>query len=161
MGKKAAIKKTSKASWLVRGLVCTFAGFIVWQLGFSHTYESGRPLTYAEARRHSPISLPPSARNIWIAKHRQWVGFEEYVRFEAPLAECEAFAESLLQNEKLAPVDLTDQEPRHPISPKGIHDLSWFDLAKVKNGLRNDGNMTLKQIYIDRDRGVFYYVNSD
>jgi hypothetical protein len=77
-------------------------------------------------------------------KYRQWIAFEQYVRFEAPPAVSDRRGHT------------TEVRP----SPV-FRDLSWFDLAKARDVVSAGGGSGEPQVWVDQERGVFYFRLTD
>lgn len=121
-------------------------------------YESPVFATASEARKHVGTPLPDEAVNIQLASYREWIAAEDYLQFEAPVEVCLEHAAKLFPNLQLA----AEPIPEYFLPfPKNSHfqDLSWFDLGKAGSVLSvSQGNKT---IFIDQERGVFYYHMTD
>lgn len=121
-------------------------------------YESPVFATATEARQHIGTTLPDEATNIQLAEYREWIAAEDYLRFEAPVEVCFDHAAKLFPNLQLA----AEPIPEYFLSfPKSSHfqDLSWFDLGNAGSVLSaREGN---QKIFIDQERGVFYYHFTD
>jgi len=131
------------------------------------TIESRRPLSLAEAKQ-CPIPLPKSAHDIQYAAYADWQILDCYVRFEASPEDCIAEAKALLaQDEKTGPqIPELDRKFRAATSGPSystqyFKDLSWFDMGRLpqdRQVLEIGGDNDLEpHIWIDQDRGVFYY----
>lgn len=85
---------------------------------------------------------------------------KEYIRFEAPVDQCVFFAENVLKAQlgnvgadaTLRSFDGSDV-PRSDPRPL---DVSWFDVRRVRRGLIG-GQQYGPRVWVDLDRGVFYY----
>ncbi len=123
-------------------------------------YELPLFATAAEARKHIQVPLPDAASNIRYASYHEWVAAEVYLRFEAPVDVCLNQAAELLPKKSLsisANARANNLIP-FPKSPQ-FKDLSWYDLGEVKNVVSaTEGHIS---IFIDQDRGVFYYHYTD
>jgi len=122
-------------------------------------YESPAFLTASEARKHIAVSLPDEATNIRFAGYREWIAADDYLRFEAPVDVCLKHAAVMMPKSPLQQhQDRSSSAGTHP-SSLHLKDLSWFDLKRATNVVSaRDG---MKALFIDQDRGVFYYRFTD
>jgi hypothetical protein len=131
------------------------------------TIESQRPLSLVEAKQ-CPIPLPKSAHDIQYAAYADWQILDCYVRFEASPQDCLAEAKALLaQDEKTGSrIPESDRTFRPAVtvpspSSRYFKDLSWFDIGQLLEKPRcleiGGDNDIEPHIWIDQDRGVFYY----
>jgi hypothetical protein len=121
------------------------------------------PLTVEQARQQDcPIPLPNSARNVqFVVDSGGLIALEILVRFEAPVEICRnhvhvAFDAWEKQNQHLLMPSLIAID--HTPSPEDkdmVGRASWFDVEKIKHGLRTDSSYDI-QFWIDEDRGIFY-----
>ncbi len=154
--------KPTPAALVVLILLLILIVWAVWQFLFPHGYESPGPLTLAQAQSHCPIALPASAVNIRIATYSHAVQFVQYVRFEAPVADCSAHAKSLLPGAAESRFDASAAGFGPPFNPGAFRDLTPFDWRGIKNGVQyGTGGPSEPCIRIDLDRGVFYYQMTD
>jgi hypothetical protein len=125
-------------------------------------YESPAFATATEARKHLAIALPDEATNIRFSGYRQWIAADDIMRFEAPVEVCLQHATMMLSGRKLEPLDGKDlaEVATRPIS-SNFQDVSWFDLAKATNVVHARGGSHQPAIWIDQDRGTFYYHMTD
>ena len=85
------------------------------------------------------------------------------MRFEAPVAVCLQAAAAIAPGKKLKPVS-HDELPFNagPIRKDVFHDLScWFDLDRATNVLSAGGGPSDACVWVDVNRGVFYYRVTD
>lgn len=131
------------------------------------TIQSRRPLSLAEAKQ-CPIPLPKSAHNIQYAEHADWQILDRFVRFEAPPQDCIAEAKAILAEDEKAGSRIPESDRTfHPAATlptagsEYFKDLSWFDACKLPQSphwLEIGGDADIEpHIWIDQDRGVFYY----
>lgn len=155
-------KKTSALTWAVLLLILLLAGWAAWDLLALHVIEPGGPVSISEAEAFGHFSIPPTATQIRIAGYRQWLQYERYIRFEAPVADCENTASSILAGEALTPVGAEELSfVVTTVRPSVFRDFSWFDLQNAKNVVTGGGGPGKPYVWIDRDRGVFYYKVAD
>jgi hypothetical protein len=112
------------------------------------------PTNVQQARKFGcPIPLPDSAKNIQFGTAGAFKSYEYLVRFEASPEECRAFIKEqavyLNANGDMTPIREAPQ-PEEAMFGK----TPWFDIQNIKRGeMMTKGN----EIWIDDDRGVFYY----
>jgi hypothetical protein len=139
-----------------------------------HLVQTRGPVSVVQARA-CPIALPVTARNIQYRKYRHWVAFKDCVRFEAPVEDCIAHTRRVVGPGALKPYP--DSPAWMPAGKDGKPDAElqaiwlasqapryapWFDLASTKRGLTGgEGGSSQAQVWIDLDRGVFYYAMTD
>jgi hypothetical protein len=126
------------------------------------------------AQKSCPITLPNSATNIQYGIWSLWQAHMTFVRFEAPVADCLKHAEKVLNEDAVSYsikgvsiVESTDfPKPLNPGTPAEKFDVNWFDVEAISNGIQ----FKLKSeqqycpsiiVYVDQNRGVFYYQNYD
>jgi len=131
-----------------------------WSVFFPHRYESTEVLSGEEAVNRSPIALPDAASNVRVATYTHWVAYSQYVRFEAPTPVCLAHAKAMTGQEPPAPKALDEDERRcfHLYFADG---LPWFDTAHIRNGVVLGGGPSVPKVWVDTDRGIFYYQITD
>jgi hypothetical protein len=141
--------------------------YFAWVWMHDEIMESRGAITREQAQRECPIPLPASAHAVqyaWIVGGLQYTF--QFVRFEAPVADCFAHAQSLF-------AENAAHNPRykvptfvptsHPSAP-GCSELhtEWFDIQNIVDGKSaGNGPGNGPQIWIDTERGVFYYYLTD
>ncbi len=155
---------------IVLGLLVAGSLLFAWTMCVPHTRQIDAPVSLAQAEG-CPIPLPPTARNIRYRLRRQWIELDETVRFEAPVDVCIAHADTVIKACQARfgseyPVEQKTLAKMHP--PEGAMNSyrssspAWFDVWNIVNGLEAGGGGTLRpKIWIDTDRGVFYYQLTD
>ncbi len=137
--------------------------------GPAEVIQSRGPLNLAEAKLLSGLPYPDSAKNIRFARFSQWVAYETFVRFEAPEADCIAFAERIMvaydrEHARSAPVKLgTFEGPIDRSIASSSHlDTHWFDVQAIRHGIvGGSGPSHSPKVWIDTARGVCYYKQTD
>jgi len=135
------------------------------------------PVSVEEARKLGcPILLPDSARNVQFAWYDQWVISQTYVRFEADPAVCHAHAKTLVEDnvKRVADIPVSNQTdltsltsaPQNSLLQPGrlnpLGSLPWFNIQDIKHGSFRHGIVSYDpDIWIDDDKGIFYYRNTD
>jgi hypothetical protein len=143
--------------------------------GPAEYFQSREPLSVAEARKLTGFPFPSSARNIRFAHFRHWVGYEDFVRFEAPSKDCITFAEQVIAAKKSP----GDDKPADQLAEFGWHvdrpiatcrelNIDWFDVEKINRGTTGKRGMVggrgpshAPKVWIDLERGVCYYWSHD
>jgi hypothetical protein len=157
---------------ILGGALLGFVGlcaWVTWELERYDLVESGGPVDLAEARRRLPFDYPDSAHHIRFASFSQFVAFEMLIRLEAPIEDCRAVAERVIAEhnarhpDRIVP-DLAaiGQDAHDPPIDSAHFRTDWFDIAAIGNGLVGGkrGSHT-PQVWVDLDRGVFYYLIND
>jgi hypothetical protein len=149
--------------WIALIVVLAALVYGVWQLFGLHVNEPPRPATPAQAEAYTGVALPAEARNIGVAGYRQWIEFAQYVRFEAPANVCLRYAAAVAPGAELQPIDETQLElDARPIREGVLTHFGWFDLAKAKNVVGTGGTPDqMAQVWVDQERGVFYFRKTD
>ena len=89
------------------------------------------------------------------------------MRFEASVANCETYARLLLPDVQVRAFPSDNESDSYfyelPKFPPGTsHTLDWFDIPSIVNGICfGEGGPGQATIYVDRDRGIFYYRIAD
>ena len=153
----------TRRRWIVRVLVLAAVVYGVWQLVGLHVNEPAGPATPAQAQEYTGVPVPAEAKNIRIAGYRQWIEFANYVRFEAPVDVCLKYAGAVAPGTALQPVDEYQLErDARPIRENVLKNFGWYDLAKAKNVVGAGGTPgQMAQVWVDQDRGVFYFRKTD
>jgi len=126
------------------------------------------PMTYEEAySKKLGFPLPKGCFNVTYAEVADWQLHDIYARFEAPVDVCLrhidtvlAWHDSMYKNNTSYPkAEITN-------SMRGGGDLTipapWFDLDKLKHGIEAGTNASHQpMIWVDTDRGVFYFHETD
>jgi hypothetical protein len=135
---------------------------------FTHgetTIRYDKPMSYMDATNAGfDFPLPTSSHNVRFYYFADWQAYEFAVRFEAPVEDCVkqipivlAWDDKTYNRTSSYPViNVTNVERQ------GEGHVTWFDTDKITNGIYTgvDGSHT-PQIWIDRDKGVFYFWETD
>jgi hypothetical protein len=146
--------------------VAILVGFFLWMTHASIDQSKG-PTSRDEALSHCSIPLPPSAHNVQYASYA--AGLQEghfYVRFEAPVADCYSNAKAVFaERAKQSPhyVIPAFQPVSHPEREKSSDlRIDWFDNDQIAKGVvAGTGWSWEPRIWIDENRGIFYYEVND
>lgn len=125
-----------------------------------------------QAQKECPIPLPANAKNISYGHWSCGIGFEDYLRFEAPPETCLAHIAVVLEacspKEHIAsqpslPKPNKIASPPQPVrSSSREFDVGWFDIQNIRNGVTaGRGFSSDPQVWVDTNRGVFYYRITD
>jgi hypothetical protein len=141
----------------------------------TRVYEPPMFATGAEATKACGIKLPAEARNVQVVTRKEWLEYEEYVRFEGPVSACLSHASDVVDGEPLLPVPASQLQPRNglpstaasegPIQPGNFGPRpiglgpapGWFDLSSAINVVGAGGGSRKPQVWVDQTRGVYYY----
>jgi hypothetical protein len=136
--------------------------------------QTSKPLTVEEARQKLTFLLPDSAKNVQFASYREWVAALDFIRFEAPVEDCCAIAQKIIAQHNtenpdrrvqgLRPLDRTDRNKDQPMLQSTTSPLSvpWFDPQSIRKGfVAGETHSHTPSIWIDAERGVFYYQYTD
>ena len=148
---------------LVVGIVC---GVFIWFFRANIDQSKG-PTSREEALLHCSIPLPTNARNIQYASYA--AGLQEghfYIRFEAPVADCYGNAKAIFvaRAKDFPRYVVPEFEPvSHPQREKSTDlRIDWFDNDRISKGaVAGTGWGWEPKIWIDDERGVFYYEVND
>lgn len=133
------------------------------------------PISAEEANKRFSMHLPfpTGAKNVQVAGYSQFVAFEEVARFEASPEVCSEYALALLRahNAKWAtdprmnvPVELRPlDKPPERVKTDPLVPAQWFDVEKIRRGFVAGGRSPSHTpcIWIDAERGIFYYHITD
>ena len=156
-----------KTRVLVFGLLALLlAGWLAWSYAWPHTVLSEGPMTYSQAQADCPLALPLSAANIRVATYRYMTESTVYIKFNAPLEDCQLLARQLLPNVapqtlKVAATQKDDLPPPEVSKHFTLEQLAWFDAYSVTAGLRYaaaDGRVVVIAVPADKaPLATFYY----
>lgn len=128
-----------------------------------------KPLTYEQAIKEKDIDfpLPPSSRKILYGMYADWQAYTLLVRFEAPVEDCLKHIDTVVAWDNKI-YKRTSSYPRvqvthiDPVDTVWLHPASWFDPNKITRGVYAGENSSHKpEIWIDLDRGIFYFREID
>lgn len=146
----------------VLGCITVTSVALFSEIHVRHAYESPTFATAAEASQHLDLKLPSAAKNVRYATWRQWIGYDKYLRFEAPVEVCISYAREIIPDEDLVPLSSEDLARDLPAPESGVfEDLSWFDLKKAGKVVAAGEGSHRPRVWIDRERGVFYSRETD
>lgn len=158
-------------------LFVLFVGFIVVfniGIGYPSAEYTTTPLSLSEfySRSHQSGGLPTTATNLFCAySNVGFTGFVEIHRFDSPTTECIKHAETLLHRirpskaTKLTPLTTSPQSVRHCLDNMGLKEVTWFDIETIHSGF--EGHLEAADatpavtVWVDSERGRFYYFSSD
>ena len=126
------------------------------------TRESAGPLTREKALHKTGLPLPSSAKNIQYVSYACFQDFESYVRFEAPPADCYTTAQVIFDQHMKANPKFVVPEFRPVSHPSPMRSArlktAWFDTENIAKGsAAGERSSWQPQIWIDDERGIFYY----
>lgn len=109
----------------------------------------------AIVQEYTGVAPPPEASNIRTAGHSKGMIWSHYVRFEAPVPVCLAYAQKVVHGNPLTTnfTQLTDGVIQN--DRRLLLNMNWFDLPNATNlvGADSEGST----VWVDQDRGVFYF----
>ncbi len=130
-------------------------------------HQSKEPVSIEEAREVLVLPYPTDATNVQFAQYRDRQAVIELVRFRAPLEDCVAFAQAVVQNQGgrglkeisngtdaarvLLPVPITD-----PVS------APWFSPQDIRKGfIAGEVGSHMARVWIDAENEEVYYNYTD
>jgi hypothetical protein len=128
-----------------------------------------KPLTYARATEENDITFPfpESAHDIYYGIYGEWQAYTMIVRFDAPVQDCIKHIDSVLAWDDRT-YNRTSSYPRvtvthvEPVNAGFLTPTSWFTPDKIKHGIHvGEGGGHVPQIWVDLDRGTFYFRETD
>lgn len=129
--------------------------------------QTDQPLRREQAGR-CPIPVPSDAKNIYFASYADLPAYQVFVRMELPFDEAMRFAEERLkeyENKSGRHLDLNPRpvtsEPELGLEPLPGLNLRWFDIQNIHNGLLFGDINTGPRAWVDKERNLFYYCESD
>ena len=156
---------TRAAKWLGRHwrsvltaliVLLGLAAWAVWEVVGLHVEDSSGYSSAVAVKNYTGIPPPTSAVHIRRAGYRQGMAFSRYVRFEAPVADCLAYAQKVTHGMPLTanggvilgPSWIHEEQRNLP------HCILWFDLPNATNVV---GASPGADVWVDQLRGVFYF----
>ena len=132
---------------------------------------SDRPLSLAEVKGIK-FPFPATATNIQFAEYREFIAYQYVVRFEAPKEDCLATVAKVVQafrHSGTTPDAVAELSQIRPIAAERDHvkevgdfSVPWFDPENIKNGVEAGKRSShTPKIWIDTDRGAFYFQYTD
>ena len=157
---------------LVLGLMAALTALFLSLFGRVGTsvLKTDRPRTVQEAYKLCPIPLPDGAFNVQCADWGAWLAVVRIVKFQAPVEVCKVHAIRLVEehnrsNPGRVPLSITLQAlrtPRAPVSLPPEMEVDWFDVNNILSGfIAGESGSHTPQVWIDDQRGVFYYLLTD
>lgn len=134
-------------------LMIVLTGVGLWLISclFVHEAHAASP---KEVARLTSILPPPEARNLMAASADPLApGFTHFVRFEAPPDVCLSYASAVLKGAPLGPPRQFDRS----VCQDEFWRKSWFDLDKATNLVGGSLSPDVT-VWVDKDRGVFYFM---
>ncbi len=162
-----------KTLFIVLGLIIVLSCLIFYkcsqpdQPDYLKRYDN--PLTYSQAMKESDIDfpLPASSSDIYYGMYADWQAYTRIVRFTAPVEDCISHIDKVIEwsdsisgrkssfpRIKVTHVDLQGAGWLEP--------AAWFKPETITNGLYVGDNAShVPQMWIDLDKGIFYFSESD
>jgi hypothetical protein len=134
-----------------------------------HGKRYDKPLTYTEASQKKDITfpLPTSAHNIYFGIYGEWQAYTMIVRFDAPVQDCIKHIDTVLawddknysRTSSYSRVTVTNVEP---VDAGFLTPTAWFTPDKITHGIHvGEGGSHVPQIWVDSDKGTFYFRETD
>lgn len=138
-----------------------------------YTTYTTRPLRIDQMRAQVfPVKLPAEAKDIQFAEYGEWVAYQFYGSFSAPPDVCLAYAQAVLDDHNKSNPDrqmpglsqkLTTKS--YPFGPSRTTralgrletPLPWFNPEAIKDGVEGGGGVSTPTVWVDTERGIFYY----
>lgn len=154
-----------------------FLGIVWWGITTPDIVRTAHPVPRTEAEQRCPIPLPAGARNVEYAVWSHWISFIVLVRFEAPPEECVKHIDTILtwhDEKNPALTTLQKRRPRPPsysgvpvthvdrVDTSVLKPVPWFNPHLITRGIHAGvpGSHT-PEVWVDLERGVFYYRETD
>ncbi len=144
---------------------------LIYLIGCSPEYTKryNEPLTYAEAQKKRDIDfpLPQSSRNIYYGMYADWQAYTLLVRFEAPVEDCLKHIKTVLdwhnamhkRSSTYPSVEVTSVEDP---GTGWLAPAPWFTPETITRGVyTGESSSHAPQIWVDLDRGIFYFKVTD
>ena len=112
-------------------VLCAGVAWFGWFISHPRMQKTTEPVTREMALKYlGPKFLPASAHNI---HYYRWYletspGFEDYIRFEAPVRDCHTLAQTLLGETRF-------ESAIHPSLPRDPDLPDWFDPNHIAKGV--------------------------
>jgi len=135
----------------------------------SHGKRYDKPMTYEEASKEKDIAfpLPRSAHNIYYGIYGEWQAYTMIARFDAPTQDCLKHIDAVLAWDDKT-YNRTSSYPRvtvtnvEPVDAGFLTPTSWFTPDKIAHGVHvGEGGSHVPQIWVDLDKGTFYFRETD
>jgi len=126
-----------------------------------------KPMTLEQAKTDIRFPLPASCSNIYYAVYGDWQAYVEVVRFQAAVTDCIKHVDVVTAWDN-ATYKRTNSYSRGSIKSvqhqgcAWLDPVAWFDPDKITNGIyAGQEGSHLPQMWIDEDRGLFYFRETD
>lgn len=127
-----------------------------WEVFGLHADDSTGYSSPSAVQAYTGVAPPASAVHIHTAGYRQGMDFSHYVRFEAPVTDCIAYAQKVTHSTPLTvngalmlgPSFIREEQRDLP------NCWTWFDLPTAMNVI---GATPGAAVWVDQSRGVFYF----
>jgi hypothetical protein len=128
--------------------------------------ETRKPMTYADVMKKKEISFPfpASSSNIFYDFKADWQLLSMNVRFDAPVTDCVRHIDAVFAWNDVIEKRTSSYSCVH-FTNAALLDTSWGDSAainKISNGIHAGKNSSHSpEIWVDLDKGIFYFHISD
>jgi hypothetical protein len=126
-----------------------------------------RPISLHEAEAIFKFPFPKSARKIQFAYYHKFLAYVVFLRFEAPSADCIAAVPAIIDSGAFVDIEKlpTETQKLRPASSNldklqnaGPLVTPWFNPDEIRIGLETGHAKSYQpKVWIDTERGIFYY----
>ncbi|MEO6052890.1 MAG: hypothetical protein ABIP97_02660 [Chthoniobacterales bacterium] len=129
-----------------------------------------KPMTYEQAKKVvGDFPLPDSCRNVTYGIYADWQAYTCLVRFEAPVDVCIKQIDTVLawdnqvyKRDKSYGREEIGKTVQGDTSTGWLKEVPWFKPGTIKRGIYTGENSShIPQIWVDTEKGVFYYKEED
>lgn len=163
-----------KISTVIRGIIGALVlavigvcGLFWWNWTHPYIEQSKGAISREEAMKHCSVPLPASAHDVYYSNYSDGLQVGEFlVQFEAPVKDCRATADAIYaaiarKNPKYTAPKFTPVS-HPPRAGSSYMPVDWFDNDHIEKGaVGGKGYEGEPTIWIDEERGIFYYKLSD
>lgn len=128
-----------------------------------------KPLTYAMAIKDPDVEfpLPASSSEIYFGMYADWQAYTRIVRFKAPVKDCVSHMDAVIAwSDRMN--HRTSSYPRKKLSRVDhqgagcLEPAKWFTPDTITDGLyQGKDSSHTPQIWVDLDKGIFYFKETD
>jgi hypothetical protein len=164
MTRKVFVRPISKRTCIVLSRLWVVGVLIGGVTSCDSSVHHDNPLTYQEALKTGiELPLPASSHNITYYCQSEWQEYHYAVRFEAPLEDCIRQIPIVIAGDDKTSKRTSSYPQIRVTNVESIPNLpAWFDVQKITNGIyTGDSGSHKPQIWVDRARGVFYFLETD
>jgi hypothetical protein len=167
---KCSGKQNVQLVWfLAHKFILIAVCLVLTSCGPDYVKRYDKPLTYSQAIKEKDIDfpLPASSHDIYYGAYADWQASTLVVRFTAPTQDCIKQIETVIAwDDKI--YSRTSSYPRvtitnvEPVDAGWLGSVSWFTPNAITNGIYTGTNSShTPEIWIDLDKGIFYFKSED